>query len=106
MSPELLEGIVKRIVAGYNPDKIILFGSYAYGTPTSGSDIDLFIIKDDDRRRVERFCEVMKILRDVKGVPIEPLMFTNEEFERRLELEDDFILEIANKGKVLYERKQ
>lgn len=106
MSPELLESIVRKIVDGYNPDKIVLFGSYAYGTPTPGSDIDLFIIKDDDRRRIERFCEIMKILREVKGVPIEPLMFTNKEFERRLELEDDFILEIAAKGKVLYERKQ
>jgi predicted nucleotidyltransferase len=106
MSPELLEGIVKRIVDGYNPDKIILFGSYACGTPTEYSDIDLFIVKDDDRRRVDRFCEVMRILRNVKGVPIEPLIFTNKELERRLELEDDFILEVVNKGKVLYEREQ
>jgi len=105
MSPELLEGIVKRIVDGYNPDKIILFGSYAYGTPTEYSDIDLFIVKDDDRRRVDRFCEVMRILRNVKGVPIEPLIFTNKELERRLELEDDFILGIVNEGKVLYERE-
>lgn len=106
MLPELLGSIVKKIVDGYNPDKIILFGSYAYGTPTEGSDIDLFILKDDKRKRVERFCEVMKILGDIKGVPIEPLMFTNKEFEKRLELEDDFILEIINKGRVLYEREQ
>ncbi|MCG2726046.1 MAG: nucleotidyltransferase domain-containing protein [Elusimicrobia bacterium] len=106
MSRKLMNIIVNRIVDGYHPDKIILFGSYAYGRPTEGSDIDLFIIKDDDRNRVDRFCEVMKILRDVKGVPIEPLILTNEEFERRLNLEDDFILGIINKGKVLYEREQ
>ena len=106
MSPELLEGIVKRIVEGYNPDKIILFGSYAYGTPTQDSDIDLFIIKDDNRRRVDRFCEVRKISRDIEGVSIMPIVFTNGELAKRLRLEDDFILEIVKKGRVLYERKQ
>ncbi|MEK7722257.1 MAG: nucleotidyltransferase domain-containing protein [Elusimicrobiota bacterium] len=105
MSPELLEGIIKRIVDGYNPDKIILFGSYAYGTPTEDSDIDLFIIKDDNRKRVERFCEVRKISGD-SGISIMPIVFTSKELEKRLKLEDDFILEIINKGKVLYERKQ
>lgn len=105
MSPELLEGIVKRIVDGYNPDKIILFGSYAYGTPTPDSDIDVFIVKDDSRKGVERFCEVRRISQDI-GVSIMPLVFTNAELEKRLKLEDDFILEIVNRGKVLYERKQ
>jgi predicted nucleotidyltransferase len=105
MSPELLEGIVKRIVDGYSPDKIILFGSYAYGTPTEDSDIDLFIVKDDNRKSVDRFCEVMKILRDVNGVSVEPLIFTNEELKKRVGLEDDFVLEIINNGKLLYERK-
>ncbi|HBW22916.1 MAG: hypothetical protein A2X28_04220 [Elusimicrobia bacterium GWA2_56_46] len=104
MSPELLESIVKRIVDGYNPDKIILFGSYAYGTPTEDSDLDLFIVKDDNRKSMDRFCEVMKILRDVKGVSIEPLVFTNEELKKRVGLEDDFILEIMNRGKVMCER--
>jgi len=106
MSPELLNGIVNKIVEGYKPDKIILFGSYAYGTPTEDSDIDLFIIKDDNRKRVDRFCEVRKISRDVTGVSIMPIVFTNEELEKRLKLEDDFILEIVNRGRVVYERKQ
>jgi predicted nucleotidyltransferase len=105
MSPELLNGIVNKIVEGYKPDKIILFGSYAYGTPTEDSDIDLFIVKDDNRKRVDRFCAVRKLSRDVSGVSVMPIVFTNEEFRKRLELEDDFILEIVAKGKVLYERK-
>ena len=88
------------------PDIIILFGSYAYGTPTQDSDIDLFIIKDDNRRRVDRFCEVRKISRDIEGVSIMPIVFTNGELAKRLRLEDDFILEIVKKGRVLYERKQ
>lgn len=103
---DLIAEITKRIVDGYNPDKIILFGSYAYGNPAEGSDIDLFIVKDDTRRSIDRFCEVRKMLRDFTGISIEPIIFTNEELKKRLELEDDFVLEIINKGKPLYERKQ
>jgi len=105
MTSELMDTIVKRVVDNYQPDKIILFGSYAYGNPTPESDIDLFIVKDDDRRRIDRFREVMKLLIDIKGLAIEPIFFTNEELQQRVKLEDDFILEILNKGKVLYERK-
>jgi predicted nucleotidyltransferase len=105
MSPELINTIIKRIVGNYHPDKVILFGSYAYGNPTEGSDIDLFVIKDENKSRLDRACEVRKILRDIKGVSIEPIVFTNKELRERLDLEDDFILEIINHGKILYERK-
>lgn len=103
---DLIAEITKRIVDGYNPDKIILFGSYAYGNPAEGSDIDLFIVKDDNRRRIDRFCEVRKMLRDFTGISIEPIIFTNEELKKRLEIEDDFVLEIMSRGRFLYERKQ
>jgi len=105
MTSELMDIIVKRIADNYQPDKIILFGSYAYGSPTPESDIDLFIIKDENKKRIDRSCEVMRLLREIKGVSIEPIVFTNAELQERLKLEDDFILEIVNKGKVLYERK-
>ena len=101
----LINKIVKRISDNYKPEKIILFGSYAYGNPEQGSDIDLFIVKDENKKRIDRSCEVMRLLREIKGVSIEPIVFTNAELQERLKLEDDFILEIINKGKVLYERK-
>ena len=40
-----IQAVVARIVEGYRPDRIILFGSYAYGTPTEDSDLDLLILK-------------------------------------------------------------
>lgn len=43
--------IVNKIATGYNPDKIILFGSYASGNPSDDSDLDLFVIKDSDLPR-------------------------------------------------------
>ena len=105
MTSELIDTIVKRIADNYQPDKIILFGSYAYGNPTPESDIDLFIVKDENKKRIDRFCEVRKMLRDIKGISIQPMVFTNRELQARLKLEDDFILEIVSKGKVLYERQ-
>ncbi|HID94921.1 MAG TPA: nucleotidyltransferase domain-containing protein [Candidatus Latescibacteria bacterium] len=39
-----IEEIVKRIVTGYKPEKIVLFGSYAYGNPTEDSDLDLLVV--------------------------------------------------------------
>lgn len=101
----IIEKIKNRIVKNFNPDRIILFGSYAYGNPDETSDIDLFIIKDTYKRRLDRFLEVRKIVRDIKDVSVQPLIFTNKEVEDRLKLEDDFILEILNKGKNIYERK-
>lgn len=100
--------IVDTIVEKYVPDKIILFGSYAYDAASEDSDIDLFIIKDTDKkRRVDRFVEVSRIVSDIESdfkIPISPLVLTQEEVRERLNLGDDFIEEILAKGKVLYER--
>ncbi|MEW6606357.1 MAG: nucleotidyltransferase domain-containing protein [bacterium] len=99
---KVINQITERIKREYQPEKIILFGSYAYGKPAEESDIDLFIIKETGKRRMDRFCEVRKILRDIHGVSIQPVVFTKAELNSRLKIRDDFILEIVEKGKVLY----
>lgn len=103
-SEKTLKGIVRKIERGYSPEKIILFGSYAYGKPSSISDIDLFIIKDTKEKPVDRFCRVRKLIRNVKEISVQPIVFTKKELAERLDIEDDFIAEILAKGKVLYER--
>ena len=52
---KLIQEVVERIKTEYQPEKIILFGSYAYGTPNEDSDIDLLIVKDTDKGRVDRY---------------------------------------------------
>ncbi|MFH1442255.1 MAG: nucleotidyltransferase domain-containing protein [Candidatus Omnitrophota bacterium] len=94
--------LTQRIKKEYQPEKIILFGSQVYGHPTKDSDIDLFIIKESNKRRIERFCEVRKIIRDIKGVSVQPIVFTKKELNRRLAIGDEFIKEIIGKGEVLY----
>lgn len=99
----ILEEIVKKIVIGYSPLKIILFGSYAYGMPTEDSDIDLLIIKETDKRPIDRWMEVKRLLRDRnRDVSVSPLVYTSKELSERVTLRDFFIQEVLEKGKVLY----
>jgi len=93
--------ISNKIIREFKPDKIILFGSYAWGNPTGNSDLDLFIVKDMPERRIDRARKVRKIIRDLK-VPVDILVYTPQEIKQRLDLEDFFIEDIINKGKVLY----
>jgi predicted nucleotidyltransferase len=100
---EELDKFVELVVAGYRPDKIILFGSYAYGKPSADSDLDLLIIKKTSERFIDRWTNVRMIVSDPKRtIPIEPLVLTPEEVEERLAMGDQFIEEIITKGEVLY----
>lgn len=54
--------IVEKIKKEYRPEKIILFGSYAHGTPNKNSDVDLFILKSTKKNRIDRFVEVKRII--------------------------------------------
>ena len=99
----LLRDIVEKIKDGYQPEKIILFGSYAYGTPDRDSDIDLFIVKDTPERPIDRRVAVSRIVSDSRMfVPLEAIVLTPDEITEQLEKGDQFLKEIYKKGKVLY----
>ncbi len=93
--------IVKLIVKNLEPEKIILFGSYATGIPDKNSDLDLLIIKDSEIPRYKRGREIRKHLRGI-GVPMEIIVYTNEEIEKWKNVKEAFITQIISKGRVLY----
>jgi predicted nucleotidyltransferase len=100
---KLIDEIVQKIVKEYRPEKIILFGSYAYGEPHSDSDIDLLIIKKTEERPIDRRVAVRRILSDPNlRTPIESLVLTPEEIKKRQTIGDQFIEEILRRGMVLY----
>ncbi len=102
---QLIQEVVDKLQKEYQPEKVILFGSYAYGKPTKDSDIDLLIIKETDSRRVDRFVEVSRLLYDRdRRISISPLVYTPEELEERLSIGDDFVEEVLTRGEVLYAR--
>jgi predicted nucleotidyltransferase len=98
-----LKNIVDSIAINYHPEKIILFGSLAAGRATKGSDIDLVVIKDTDKDPWSRSEEVDRYIRHV--VPVDVLVYTPREIVERLGINDLFVKEIMEKGKVLYERR-
>jgi len=98
-----IEKIKRKIVQGYRPKKIILFGSFAQGKPTKDSDLDLFIIKESRKDPLQRCYEVRKMIEPI--LPLDLLVFTPQEVKKRLKLGDFFIKRIINKGRLLYEKK-
>lgn len=100
---KLINRIVEKIKKEYKPEKIILFGSYAYGKPTKDSDIDLLIIKNTTADSDSRWLTVRKLVRDeIRKISIMPLVYTMQEINKKIKMDDDFMKEILAKGKVLY----
>ena len=100
---ETLPRAVKRIVTSLKPEKIILFGSYAYGNPTHDSDVGLLVILKTKKPRKERVVAISLLLYP-RPFPVDIIVKTPGEMESALEKGDIFIKEIVSKGKVLYER--
>ncbi|MBI4288721.1 MAG: nucleotidyltransferase domain-containing protein [Chloroflexi bacterium] len=103
---KLILEIADQIREKYGPEKIILFGSYAYGKPTEDSDIDLLIVKDTGKKWVDRFVEVKTLIFDPdRRISVSPVVYTPREVAERLALGDEFVEEILTKGEVLYARE-
>lgn len=103
IKPEIIERLKPL-----KPDKIILFGSYAYGEPNDESDIDLFLIKNDlsldelDEYEIKAKIKLLDLMKKYKTNGIDVLSAP----EWYLKTRDDYFykVEILNKGKVLYEQ--
>lgn len=97
-----IKKIVGQIVEKYKPEKIILFGSFAYGKPKENSDVDLVVIKKTKKRFIKRLFEVCQYIRSRLGTDI--LVYTPKEWEEALKEENYFVKEIFQKGKTVYEK--
>ncbi|MEW5828043.1 MAG: nucleotidyltransferase domain-containing protein [Chloroflexota bacterium] len=105
---ETLPEAIERIVAELKPEKIILFGSYAYGNPTPDSDVDLLVIMETTDRQVQRYVAVSNVLHP-RRFPVDIIVKTPREVEEAMLGGKDnsfFIREIIKKGKVLYDRRE
>jgi predicted nucleotidyltransferase len=96
--------LIKKLLP-FQPQKIILFGSYARGTAKSESDIDLLIIKKTKKKPGERIAEVLKFVWGSKP-HIEPQVLTPSEFSRAVSENRFFITEeVLKHGQIIYEKK-
>jgi len=100
---ETLPLAVKRIVETLHPEKIILFGSYAYGNPTPDSDVDLLVVMQSQEPEIERYLSVSRLLRP-RPFAVDILVKTPQEISKSLQSDDSLLGEIVTEGRVLYER--
>lgn len=101
VSKEEIQELARPIGREFNPERVILFGSYAYGTPTEDSDVDLLVIMVHEGRNSERALEIVQRLRP--RIPVDLLVRTAQEIEQRLAGNDDFLRGVTERGEVLCE---
>jgi predicted nucleotidyltransferase len=102
-----LEKLLSKLITGYAPRQVILFGSHAYGEPDQHSDLDLLIVKETAKTPFQRRVEVGRLVQDKsRRTPIQPLVITPQELEERIQIGDPFLTEIVEKGEVLYDAER
>jgi predicted nucleotidyltransferase len=95
--------IVNRIAVNYNPEKIILFGSYARGNFSDKSDLDFILVKDTPIPKHKRGLEVRRLFYRL-AIPMDFKIYTSSEFKEELSNQYSFLSSAIKESKVLYER--
>jgi predicted nucleotidyltransferase len=96
-----IRDFARRIAARFHPEKIILFGSYAYGKPTYDSDVDLLVIMNTRLREVDQAVQISLAID--APFPLDLMVRRPRTIRRRVALGDYFLQEITSRGQVLYE---
>jgi predicted nucleotidyltransferase len=100
-----VEAEIRKIVTAltpYHPKKVILFGSFARKDYHGLSDLDLIIIKETEKKFLDRIVEVLELCDST--IPVEPLVYTPTELEQLLAERNSFITQVLSEGRVLYEQ--
>lgn len=103
ISPDNIRSLVNKIATTYQPDKIMLFGSYATGQATEDSDVDLLIIKETGVPRHQRGREVRRFLYGLK-IPMDIVVATPQELEQSRQEPHSFLATALDSAKTVYER--
>ncbi|MGR3175685.1 MAG: HEPN domain-containing protein [Candidatus Scalindua sp.] len=99
-----VKDITERLIEYYEPDRIILYGSYGTKKERKNSDIDLLIIKKTEKYLIERRIEAETILSD-RLMSVDITIYTPEEVRYLFSVGSPFIEEVMEKGRLLYMRK-
>jgi len=96
-----IDSLAEQISDLFHPQKIILFGSYAYGTPRPDSDVDVLVVIDTPISELEQAAEICRAIPYRFGLDL--VVYTPRHLAQRLEWGDSFLQEITQRGEVLYE---
>jgi len=100
VSPEAIQALCEGIIRGYHPEKVVLFGSYAYGQPDEGSDVDLLVVLPFSGKGPRLAAAMMAHLRP--AFPVDILVRDPGFLLDRLSLGDPFLRQVMDHGRVLY----
>jgi predicted nucleotidyltransferase len=97
----VIRRFARQVAEHFHPDRIILFGSYAYGKPHADSDVDILVVMParnqlDQAVKIELACD--------PPFPLDIIVRTPRNLRWRLKEGDSFLREVMAKGKVLYEK--
>jgi uncharacterized protein len=96
-----IQDFCQEVVNKFQPERIILFGSYAYGEPNQDSDVDMLVVLPFEGGPVDKAIEIRQAID--YHFPLDLLARTPQYIQQRLDMGDFFIQEILQKGRVLYE---
>jgi predicted nucleotidyltransferase len=96
-----IRNVTRQIVQQFHPQKVILFGSYAYGQPTKDSDVDLLVVMDTDESPLHVAAKIAAAIEH--PFPLDIVVRTPVEFASAVQRRGVFATEVATKGITLYE---
>ena len=96
-----IRDLTTQIAREFNPDRIILFGSHAYGEPSNDSDVDILVVLSFKGKPVRKAIEIRNRIN--ARMPLDLIVRTPEQLAERLAQNDWFMREIVERGRTLYE---
>src|SRR5512134_689749 len=104
ISMRMIRALANHIAEKFDPEQIILFGSHAYGKPSAWSDVDLLVVMETpEGKEFEKSLEIRETL-PILTFGLDIVVRSRKVIERRKKLGDWFLVDVTEKGKVLYER--
>lgn len=105
ISPVTRKEVIRRLVDEFQPERIYLFGSHAWGKPTDDSDMDLLVVVSESRENpIQRAVRAQRSLLGIRAA-VDVLVKTKREFQRYTSVKASLEAQISREGKLLYGRK-
>jgi len=101
---ETIDSVVRHIAEKFNPIRITVFGSYARGSPTEDSDLDLFVEMESDLPRRERQLAIRESFPTYPGCPMDIIVYTPQEAEYWGQARASLVSMVRREGRVVHER--
>lgn len=98
-----IKTFVEEVVRRFEPERVVLFGSYAYGRPHADSDVDLLVVMRHQGAGAEQAARIRQEVQS--GFPLDLIVRSPAIIRQRLKMGDSFIREILERGQVLHEAR-